>query len=525
MPALDELILSDEQIAKLSPEQLDEYESIVRAELRAREHLRWREDARPEQLAPESDWHTVYFQGGRGSGKSFAAARILRELMTEDPLRESEGPGQFAIVAPVFRDAVDVCVEAPESGLLAAYRTTVAEVAAGQSTHVERWNRTLGEVRLRDGARVFCTGADEGGERIHGRNLRAAWAEEIGLWRNWERTWDEALGFALRKGTARLIATGTPKHHLPARHLIKRLIEDPNVMVRRLRTVDNREHLSEQFLAATVDKWAGTRVGKQELEGELLAELEGAIVRREWIDEARVPRADWDRRDELGSPLYPGLRVAVIGLDPASNVKNGSEQGLCLAGLGHDHNLYVIQSEGLRESPLAYLRRAVDLALEHHGILVVERNHGAAYLKTSIEAVLKERGVRVPYKEVVATHGKRVRFEPVAALMEQRAVHFVGELPELEEELLSFTGAPSDRFDRGDAFTWALTELAGYSREPASAVAGRAVPYTDRAVPNGAVPWSDGEPWIPGTWPREGQPRTLPGERSFDPFEVGWHSP
>jgi len=173
----DDLLLSDDDLEELTEEEVVEYESILAGELGGTEmDWRWRSKARPEQLPPEGEWQTLFLRGGRGGGKTYAASHILAEQILADPLRESEGPGQWAIVAPTYADARDTCIES-ESGLLAAFGTTPQEVSADRSRLVALWNRSLGELRLRTGSVVFADGADDGALRIQGKNLRGVWCD------------------------------------------------------------------------------------------------------------------------------------------------------------------------------------------------------------------------------------------------------------------------------------------------------------------------------------------------------------
>lgn len=435
-------------------------------------------------------------RGGRGSGKSWAGSRILAELILTDPLRETEGPGQFAVVAPTYGDARDTAVES-ESGLLAALGTTRAEVVAGRSKLVELWNRSLGELRLRDGTLVVIDGADDGALRIQGKNLRGVHADELGLWRNWQRAWDESIAFALRKGQARLVATGTPKSDMPARELIRRLLNDPTVVTRRLRTMDNRAHLSASFLEAAELK-AGTRLGRQELEGELIEDVEGALWSRAWIDDNRVTE-----------PPADGFKTIVLGLDPADGTARGAQQAITIAAAGRlDRQLYVLHSEGVRATPLEWLKRAVRLAREYGAArIVVEKNHGGAFLTGLLEQAMDELGVRVAYSMVTASQGKWTRAEPVAMLYEQGRVHHVGQMDELEEQMVTWTGAKGETSpDLVDSATWALADLMGYARRgthPGAELG--AVPYRDAPAPGGAVAWAglSGEApgWGAPHWP------------------------
>jgi phage terminase large subunit-like protein len=274
------------------------------------------------------------------------------------------------------------------------------EVAAGQSSRVAIWNRSLGELRPRDGSVGFCDGADDGALRIQGKNLRGAWLDEVGLWRQYERAFDESIGFALRKGAARLVVTGTPKADMPARALVRRLLEDPAVVKRRLRTLDNAANLSPAFLKAAKLR-AGTRLGRQELEGELLEDVERALFKRAWIDDNRV--ADFNRDH---------IQRTVVAPDPADGIEEGAEQALCAAAATLDHQLYVLRSEGTRKTPLEWLRGAVQLGRELGAVIVVEKDHGGQFLVGLLEQAMRELGVRVPYRVIDGHQGKRTRAEP-----------------------------------------------------------------------------------------------------------------
>lgn len=460
--------------------------------LREQVHGSWRDRAHPGQLPPAS-WlgeddgapPTLFLSGGRGSGKTWAGAHIFREMIEGDPLREVEGPGEWAVVAPTFGDARDKCIESSESGLLLAFDTTAAEVEAGISPTVSRWNRSIGELYLHDGTFVQIDGADDGAYRIQGLNLRGCWCDEVGLWKKWATSWDESIGYALRKGQARRVATGTPKRDQPARRLVRRLLSDERVISRRLRTADNWQNLAPAF-RERVAPYMGTELGRQELEGLLLEEAEGALWARSWIDGSRV------------QALPRGyLYTTVLGLDPADGLEDGDEQAWCLAGIAaENHHIYVIESEGMRETPFEWLKAAVLRARDASASIVVEKNHGAAFLVELLEQVMKEIDVRVPYRTVDASKGKTTRAEPVAMLYEQGAtsgepvIHHVGDHPDLEDQMCNFTGAKGEASpDRLDAMVWGVRHLMGYARVGTEGKHDFAVPYTDAVVPGGAVPW------------------------------------
>jgi phage terminase large subunit-like protein len=491
----DVILLTDEEIAHLAvhdPDRLAEYYRYL-SELSAQWGLSdWRAMAHPEQLPPDGAWSTLFLRGGRGSGKTFAGARIFAELIRDDPARVTEGPGSWAIVAPSFGEARDKCVEG-EAGLLTALGTSRADIEARRSPTVRTWNRSIGELILVDGTRVLIDGADDGATSVQGENLRGAWCDEIGLWKQWETAWDESLGFALRKGEARRIATGTPKNDRPARQLVLRLLRDRDVVTRRLRTADNLANLAPAF-AASITRWEGTRLGRQELEGELLEDVEGALWKSAWIEE---------RRADVEPGFWQQKRVA---MDPSDGTQTGAEQGLAVVGLGSDWDIYVVASEGLRGSSLDHCKRAIALAVEHGATIVVERNHGGGALVELLEIAMREMGKRVAVKTVWASDGKRTRAEPVAALYETGKVRHLGIFPELEEQMTNFTGAANEKSpDRLDAAVWGIADLMGSNYHGPLDTSGGAVPYTTSPLPggDGAVPYHDAiwaSPGDPAAW-------------------------
>jgi phage terminase large subunit-like protein len=465
------------------PEQKEALHARLKERLKARA---WRKQARPAQIPPPI-WNTILLRGGRGSGKTWAGAHILAEM-----IRESKQPGEWAVIAPTYRDARDTCIEG-EAGLLAAFGTTRGEVESKRSTVVDIWNRSLGELRLFDGSVVFLDGADDGAYRIQGKNLSGAWCDEIGLWRRWKDAWDESLAYATRKGKAQIVATGTPKRNMPARKLVRRLLNDPAVVSRRLRTRDNMENLSPAILAI-IEKTEGTVLGRQELEGELLEDVEGALWRREWIDMHRVD-----------APPATEYRATAVALDPADGTEDGAEQAICVAGLALDNDYYIAVSEGHRDlTQVQWITRALGLCQAYSATLVVEANHGGQALIALIEMVMGQTGVRVPLRKVVASTGKATRAEPVAALYEGGAVRtngrvrHIGEFPELEEQMTTWIpveqraqgAGRSASPDRCDALVWAMRHLMGYGAPPGYGGAEPAgvVPYTDGG--SGVVQWS-----------------------------------
>lgn len=218
------------------------------------------EAARPSQVPPEGAWRVWYVRGGRGSGKTRTGAETLAQWVRESPA------GEWAIIAPTFGDAKSVCVENQRSGILQALGGDVLN-----------WNRSEGTVYVRGGSVIFLDGADDGALRIQGRNLCGAWCDEVGLWRDWNRAWNYSLQPAVRFEPGRIVATGTPKLGHP---LVAALINDPTVRKTLMATSENAANLSTDALDALYTQYAGTTLGRQELEGEFIAALEGEILKR-----------------------------------------------------------------------------------------------------------------------------------------------------------------------------------------------------------------------------------------------------
>ena len=247
-------------------------------------------------------------------------------------------------------------------------------------------------------------------------------------------------------------------------------------MSRRLRTADNAENLSAAFLEE-VSRYQGTELGRQELDGEVLEEVEGPLWRRSWIEDARC------------SSLIAQLRRTIVGLDPADGNEDGAEQAICVTQVDLNASCTSPAQTATARRPVAWLERAVRLAADMKATIVVEKNHGGAYLTGLLERVMAELGIRAPYREISASQGKRTRAEPVAGLYEQGKVHHLGTFPELEDQLCTWDGTgPSP--DRMDAMVWAITELMGYARRPSDD--GPCVfPWIDEPS-SAVVRWSDG---------------------------------
>lgn len=389
-------------------------------------------------------------RGGRGSGKTRTGSEGLAERII-DSIEAGDGDeqGDWGVVAPTFGDARDTCIEGP-SGL----RSALAGYTDGP--WAKAWNRSQGQLKLINGATVFADGADDGALRVQGKNLRGAWADEVGLWKKWEQAWDESLAFAVRLEPGIIIATGTPKM---GHGLVKRLLfGDPELGIEpaehrtHMRMVDNIANLSPAIVSKLLARYDGTTLGKQELEGEYLEDVEGALWTAGLIQRHRLSEAGQMSR-------------VVVGVDPPGGA---TEAGIVVAGLttrcvcgGRGTHAYVLADYSGKGSPDQWGTQAVAAFDDHEADRIIgETNYGG----DMVEKVVRSVRAGVPFKPVRATRGKAVRAEPILALYEQGRVHHVGTFGDLESEMT--TWVPPDRDNasswspnRLDALVWAITEL------------------------------------------------------------------
>ena len=390
----------------------------------------WASDARPDQTPPGGDWLTWLLLGGRGAGKTRAGAEWVRAIATAEP----QPAGPIALVGETFADAREVMIEGV-SGLLAIH----------PSWNRPEWQRTRRRLVWPNGTVAQAFSAEDP-ESLRGPQFSAAWADELAKWRYPDACWD-MLQFGLRLGAhPRQVVTTTPRP-IP---LLKRLIAgeaDGTTVVSRATTGDNAMNLAPGFLSRVVARYHGTRLGRQELLGEMIEERADALWQCAPIEAARVAAAPHE------------LARIVVAVDPPASKRSG-RCGIVAAGLGKDGFGYVLADASLSEVRPAEWA-AVAIALYRRlkaDALVAEVNQGG----DMVAAVMREVDTGVPVKAVRATRGKWLRAEPVAALYSQGRVRHVGALPELEDEMCDFgiDGLSAGRSpDRLDALVWALTAL------------------------------------------------------------------
>jgi phage terminase large subunit-like protein len=392
----------------------------------------WRAIARPEQLAPVGDWSTWLFLGGRGAGKTRAAAEWVRETA------ESGNVSRIALVAATAADARDVMITG-DSGILSIC----------PNSNRPAYFPSLRRLEWPNGV-IATTFSSEEPERLRGQQCGASWSDELAAWRNVNDTWSN-LQFGLRLGRKpRQVVTTTPKPIKLLKELVKR--DGQDVVVTRGRTSDNAANLAPSFLSQIVARYEGTRLGRQELNAEILEDVAGALWTRAMIDKAREP------------VTLPDMVRVVVAIDPSgarhADDQGADEIGIIVAGKGADGRGYVLADRTLKASPASWGRVAVG-AYHEFGAdrIVAERNFGGAM----VEHVIRTTDASVAFREVSASRGKVARAEPVAAVYEQGRVSHIGDdLTLLEDELCQMTGngfSGSGSPDRADALVWALSEL------------------------------------------------------------------
>ena len=386
----------------------------------------WVRDARKPQLTPSGDWFIWLVLAGRGWGKTRTGAEDVAHYALHN------AGARIAVVAPTFADARDTCIEG-ESGLRRVLppRTITA------------WHRSLGELELFNGSRFKLFSADEP-DRLRGPQHHRAWCDELAAW-PYPQAFDQLL-FGLRLGDdPRVIVTTTPRPVPLVRSLVAR--EHNDVFVTRGTTFENEENLAPRIVRELKRLYGGTRLGRQELNAEILDDAEGALWTRSQIDAQRVPAP-------------PPLDHTLVALDPAvTSGATSDETGIIVAGRSADGQIYILADASGIYTPDGWARAAAHLAEVHGATQVVGEVNAGGDL---IARVLQQTAPHLAFKNVRAVKGKVARAHPVAVLYERGRVHHVGSLPKLEDQMLKFTnvGTAGNSPDRVDALVWAVTELA-----------------------------------------------------------------
>ncbi len=417
-------------------------EQLPLKELEALQHD-WQIWARDDQLPPshliedhtkagEQAWNIWLLLGGRGAGKTRAGAEWVRAMALGIKPITTEPAKRIALVGETLGDVRRTMIEGI-SGLLEIHPPEERPLFEPSKRRITWPNGSIAEMY-----------SAEDPESLRGPQFMAAWCDEICKWPNATETWD-MLQFALRLGEApRQVVTTTPR----ATALLKGIIANDKTVIQRSRTQDNSANLSASFLKTVEEKYGGTRLGRQELDGELIEDREDALWQRDQIEKLRIRKT-------------PELERIVVAIDPP--VTSGEKADLCgivAAGINHEGQGFVLKDKSVkRATPLKWAQIAVDLFHDMQADrIVAEVNQGGDL----VETILRQIDETVPIRKVHASRGKYLRAEPVAALYEQGRISHVGCYEELEDQMCDFGpgGLSNGKSpDRLDALVWAMTDL------------------------------------------------------------------
>ncbi|MGB6451015.1 MAG: terminase family protein [Steroidobacteraceae bacterium] len=399
----------------------------------------WQKQARPNQLPPPGDFWTIWLLlAGRGFGKTRSITEFVRMEV------EANRAGYIAVVGASAADCRDILVEGP-CGLLAV---------------APKWNRPQYEPSKRrltwpNGAQATTFSADEPDRGLRGTQHDLAICDELAAWRFPEAFDNLMFGLRMRRPGSRprcaIATTPRPTKIIKALIARERTAGNPagDVVLTRGSTLENSANLADAFVDQIIARYRGTRLERQEVFGEVLLDVPGALFSAEALELTRLERAPAD------------LERVVVGVDPAGSSEDGAnETGIIVAAKGADGEAYVLEDRSGVLPPLEWARAAVAAFHVHRADLIAaERNYGGEMVAANIASVDSS----VPVKLITSSRGKVLRAEPIASVFAQHRAHLVGVFPGLEDQLIRFTsdwnrsrdGSP----DRIDAMVFAMTEL------------------------------------------------------------------
>jgi phage terminase large subunit-like protein len=422
--------------------------------------------ARPNQRQPPGKWFVWLLLSGRGFGKTRTAAEWLVDRMLTYPVDTSGFRTEWGLVAEDLPDAMSMCVRGP-AGLARVLERRLGPEKRHARDRAGKWRigQTEGKPKifLDDGQIVHVEGAKDE-DVARGFNWAGAWLDEFAKWKHPDGSWTQGIMPSLRQDIPgdypRVIVATTPK-------LVVQLVEwrrrtDGSVYLTTGSTYENADNLSSVMLAELHRRYHGTRLGRQELYGELIEEIEGALWKLDWIEPYRVTNV-------------PQLVQTVIGMDPGST-GSGDDTGLIAAGRGDDGTDYVLGDWTKQIAGYAAARRAWEMYLAYSaGWLVVEDNVAKKWLYDVLARTYADMqaeglfppGGAPPIKLVTAYVGKKLRAEPVAARYEQQLgrVRHAGIFGDLETQMISWVPEETPKSpDRVDALVHAMLWLGGLDK-------------------------------------------------------------
>lgn len=433
---MSDLLLATEQslaevLAELPVEEQEEYLRGVDREELVYDWSWWR---RPKQTAPSWEWVVWLILSGRGFGKSRTGAEQVREWVggPTDPAI------QVALIAETAADARDVLVEG-ESGLLAISPPWNRPEYEPSKRRVTWPNGSIG---------ILFSGEDP--DQLRGPQFHKAWCDELAKMRYAQDTWDN-LEFALRLGNDTQVVVTTTPRPIP---IIKTLVDDPDCAVTFGSSYENISNLSPKYIKRVLKKYEGTRTGRQELHGEILLDMPGALWTYDLIEQNRVG-------------TIPHFRKIVVAVDPATTSHEDSDEtGIVVCGLGVNDIGYVLEDASGRYTPNEWAQKVAQLYHKWEADRVVaEVNNGGDLVESNLRTAFRN----LPVRQVRASRGKIRRAGPVAALYEQGKVKHHGMFGVMEDQMCTYTddrehvqggkhvAMPSP--DRMDAMVWGITSL------------------------------------------------------------------
>jgi phage terminase large subunit-like protein len=411
----------------------------------------WNWTGRPSQIFPvgtESDPRLILAMAGRGWGKTLAGAQWIRTLDEKwSTLGRDNGFMRFALLGRTAADVRDVMLEGP-SGIMNVYPPAVRNRII--------WTPSRRRIELPNGSIGIVFSAEEP-DQLRGPQFHCAWSDETAAYKQIRASADNAtawenLRIAVRLGShPQILSTTTPKR-VP---LLKQILEEAKgspdkILIRRGKTMDNVK-LSEGYLDVLLGLYGGTQLGKQELEGEMLDDVVGAMTSEQIIDAYRVTGAP------IGIPW-----IKIVGVDPSVAERPHDECGIVVVYISNTYPIlrrhaFVVEDLSLRASPTVWGDIVVKAAHEHGAIVVAETNQGAALVKQMVKQSAAAAGLQnPPIREVWSSKSKAVRSEPVGGAYSRGRVHHINFLPELEDQLTSWvTGESGYSPDRMDALVHA----------------------------------------------------------------------
>lgn len=397
----------------------------------------WFKHARPDQLPPKGDWFVWMLSSGRGAGKTRAGAEWCIQQAREMP--GSHG----CLLGATLGDAQSIQAEGSGAG------SSIIE--CNKPDFEAKWKPGKGGggmVVWPNGSKASAFSAHNF-ESLRGPQFHWAWVDELAKFRWARQAWNMLMLGLRLPPRARACVTTTPR---PIK-LMREILDSKTTVVSRGSTMDNIANLSENFKAQVLAQYEGTRLGRQEIYGDMLEDIEGALWTHDMLDSDRAPE-----------PKPNELRRVVVSVDPSGGSGEGNdEQGITCQALTQDGKGLLLADATCKESPAEWGRRAVILARDNDAdCIVAENNFGGAMVEHVIKTAAEKDGVHIRVVLVTASRGKVQRAEPVAALYEQKKISHCGSFPKLEDELCAFTpagyigeGSPN----RADALIWGFTEL------------------------------------------------------------------